>query len=490
MDRTAMPETETPDVEVLHEPECQLMKLKCVRAEGERIFDWGSTVNLPHRARRIKEIRAELTSVECDVGTDEVVVSGVVHKQVFFVRKDTGQICHVAEDINVMTVIPAPGARPDMECQVRAQVLRVVPELTNDGRRVRQTIVLRATVKVFEWCQLNVQLDPRGTLVKALRVVAEDTVSEVVEHIEEIRAIKLRQEEVSHGDVECIVERDQVHVRTTITKEICYVDAANREICEEFEIPFERVIGLPGAQPGMECQAEVRLGRPDARLVFPPGAGVSTEVVNHIPVEVHAKVSELVQARLKEDPHGPLVKIDVVRTENTKQILLEKVVRLRPPARKLFDIMAQVRDVKCIVIPDKAIVQGKIHKQIFYVAPNDCVVHQPEDVPFSTIVEVPGARPGLDCQVHATVEFIHPELLKKKKHGKKPDDDLGHLAEEERDDSAGDGGSAMHAGGIPDHDAWDDRDDLFKKLLQKIVLKILVKVTEERQLRVRLCRDE
>lgn len=438
--------------------ECALLKMKRVVGEGERTFDTTKTVILPRPARRVKDIRATVKEIQCDVGEDEVVVSGTIHKQIFFVAKQNNQVCHVAEDVSFGTVIDIPGAREGMECQVHPRIVRVIPDLDETGTSLEQTIVIRVFVKVWEFCQLDVVLSKEGPLIKTNEVVAETVAAVTVEHEEDIRAQKIRQTEVSVKDVACEVERGRVRVTGTLIKEICFVDELDREICEEFIVPLDEVISLPGVEAGMHCQVRVEVGNPETVLIFPPGGTLSEKAIDRIPLEIFVKVTGMVQVQVKEDCDGPLVKVDLVVAENEKQLLIEDVVCIPEGAKKIFDIHAVVQDVECEIIPNKVIIQGDLHKQIFFVGEDDCVLHRRADVPFSTFVDVPGAEPGMTCQPHVRVEHIKPTLLRE-----------------------------THDCPAPPNGPYGPDRDLNFALRQKVVLQFFVKVSEEAQIRVKTC---
>lgn len=97
--------------------------------------------------------------------------------------------------------------------------------------------------------------------------------------------------------------------------------------------------------------------------------------------------------------------------EVTTQVLVESIVTLNQPAVKIDEIRAVVQSVRCIVIPNKVIFQGVIHKQIFFVRQDSLVAHQAEDVRFSGFVDVPGVTPDMTCSVSAVIEFIDFTLL-------------------------------------------------------------------------------
>ena len=60
----------------------------------------------------------------------------------------------------------------------------------------------------------------------------------------------------------------------------------------------------------------------------------------------------------------------------------------------------------------KAILQGTIHKQIFFIGLADNIEHhQAEDVPFSIMVDIPGAVAGLDLVAEPVIESVIFNLL-------------------------------------------------------------------------------
>jgi hypothetical protein len=63
-----------------------------------------------------------------------------------------------------------------------------------------------------------------------------------------------------------------------------------------------------------------------------------------------------------------------------------------------------------IILTDKIIVQGVFHKQVFFVGTEDIVHHLSGDIPFKTMLYVPGARPGMTARISAEVEKIRTKL--------------------------------------------------------------------------------
>jgi len=107
---------------------------------------------------------------------------------------------------------------------------------------------------------------------------------------------------------------------------------------------------------------------------------------------------------------GILIKADQIIGFGCAQKLVEETKTL--PAIKIVDIDARISEITSIVKNGKVIVQGVVHKQIFFVGTDDLVHHVAEDLPFSEMIEVPPINPefpveeGMDQQDHSFIENI------------------------------------------------------------------------------------
>ena len=95
----------------------------------------------------------------------------------------------------------------------------------------------------------------------------------------------------------------------------------------------------------------------------------------------------------------------------SKQHLVEEIVELDPPAEKVDEIRGELRDLQVEIIPDKVIIQGIIHKQIFLSTGIISPRHQERRGPIQYVSGSPGAEPGMDVQVHPVIEKIIFELV-------------------------------------------------------------------------------
>ncbi|MBS4024654.1 MAG: DUF3794 domain-containing protein [Clostridia bacterium] len=169
-------------------------------------------------------------------------------------------------------------------------------------------------------------------------------------------------------------------------------------------------------------------------------------------IEVFVKVTETVQLEVITDVIAPSLSLDVVREllkvqsvvgEDSQQISLVNEVMFPRRVKKIKDVTSKVQDLKTTVVPDKVIVEGVLHKQLFYVEHDTGRLFEiGVDESFVAHVDIPGARPGMNVQVYVDVE---------------------HIAHDLRD-------GTPHTG--------------FTRARQTVILAVFVKVTEELQIEV------
>lgn len=137
-------------------------------------------------------------------------------------------------------------------------------------------------------------------------------------------------------------------------------------------MPFTGMALIPGARFGQNVLIRPTILRVDKFLTN------GCQVRQRIILAVFVKVTETVEVNVAEEATGPLVLAKRVVATASRQVLVESVADLCVPAKKVHEIQARVTDLVCEVIPNKVIMTGSIHKQIFFVGPDDVVHHQAE----------------------------------------------------------------------------------------------------------------
>jgi hypothetical protein len=354
---------------------------------------------LPTPAIKVRNITGEVRNVTAEVIADKVIVQGIVHKQVFFVGFDN-IVRHFSEDVPFSTFIDIPGAEPGMNAQVHPLIEKIIFHLTTDGLFVRQKIILEIFVKVTQFVQVGLELGT-GPLLLLPRVVGEGVKQELVENVVTLAVPALKVDEI-RGEIrnlETDVIPDKVVVQGIIHKQIFFVDLDNNARHQAEDVPFSLFLDIPGVVPGVDLQVHPLIEGIFFDLLSP------TELRQKVIVEVFVKATEAIQERVAVGT-GPLFKVQQVIGEGQKQILNESVLTLARPALKVREIVGEVRNVVAEVIPDKVIIQGVIHKQIFYIGTDNIEHHQAEDLRFSLFIDLPGAVPGLNVTIRPLIETI------------------------------------------------------------------------------------
>jgi len=114
------------------------------------------------------------------------------------------------------------------------------------------------------------------------------------------------------------------------------------------------------------------------------------------------------------------IKVQHVVGEGTAQIDVVRNIRLvenplDPPeqqipitARKIVDVDAEIVELDYEILPNKVIIKGALHKQIYYVEEGDYVVREYTVMreEFTDFVPIKGARPEMDALVDAQLLYI------------------------------------------------------------------------------------
>jgi hypothetical protein len=380
-----------------------LIRADVVIGENTRQLLVERNVTLTIPAIKVRNINASVRDITTDVIADKVVIQGVLHKQIFFVGEDN-IVHHQAEDIPFSTFIDVPGAEPGMNVQIDTVIETIIFSLLTPTV-VHQKVVLEFFVKVTETRQLNV-VTGNGPLVRVDQVVGENTKQQLFENFVTLTtpAIKVDDITITIRDITTHIIQDKVIIQGVIHKQIFFVGTNNIEFHQAEDIEFSTFVDIPGVAPGMDVEVIPTVEFIHFELRDP------TTILQKVVIEFFAKVTESVQINLLLGP-GALLKLETVTGENTNQILVENLFTLPIPTVKIREIIAQIRDLITEVINDKVIIQGILHKQIFFIGADNLEHHQAEDIPFSTFVDIIGTTPGMNVRVDARIETILFELV-------------------------------------------------------------------------------
>lgn len=272
-------------------------------------------------------------------------------------------------------------------------------------------------------------------LLKVEQVIGENAAQTSV--IREItlpgRIKKIADVDATIRSVTAKVIENKVIVEGIIHKQIFYVDDHTGQLKEQ-TVPDERFVhfvDVPGVVPDMNVQVHTRIefvGHDFIREIKRhPHDKEETEAEgkhdNHkvdslyrqtVVLEIFVKVTESIQLEVVVDVKSidpkriskELLKVESVIGEGASQVTVLADIRFPREARKIKNIDSTIRNVKTQVIENKVIVEAVLHKQIFFVSLADDVVYEVSvDEPFTHFIDIPGAFPGANVQVHPRVEY-------------------------------------------------------------------------------------
>lgn len=380
-----------------------LVRAEVVIGEATKQLLVENNFTLSQPAIKIRNITAEIRNLTTEIIIDKVIIQGILHKQIFFVGEDN-IVHHQSEDVPFSTFLDIFGAEPGMNVQIHPTIETVLFNLLTPTL-LHQKVVIEFFVKVTESTQLNI-LEGAGPLVRIDQVIGEGTKQELLENTVtlNIPAVKIDDITAEIRDLTVEVIEDKVVIQGILHKQIFFIGQDNVEYHQAVDMEFSTFIDIVGAEPGMDVVVE-----PTIEFIHFELLDEVTEV-EKVVIEFFVKVTESVQLNVALGP-GALLKLDTVVGEQTKQLLVENTITLNQPAIKIREIVAKVENLMAEVIEDKVIIQGIIHKQIFFINENNLEIHQGENVPFSTFVDIPGAVQGMDIRIRPVIETILFELM-------------------------------------------------------------------------------
>lgn len=192
----------------------------------------------------------------------------------------------------------------------------------------------------------------------------------------------------------------------------------------EVEVPFTQFVEIPGAKEGMAKLVKVEVEhirgrRKDARTV-------TVEAI----LKIKAKVFETKILNVVVDIFSPseklevektLLKVDQVIGEAENEIVVKEVLTVpdeKPPIEQIYRTKAKATVTESRIIDDKVIVEGTLTLETLYVADVTGIPGAPlqplhfmeHEVPFTTFVEIPGAKENMTLDFDVNVEHVSSKV--------------------------------------------------------------------------------
>lgn len=418
------------------------------------------TITLPNGKPDIQQVISahaalDTESIETDIIDNKVIVEGKIDVNVMYVGdvpEGTQPVHFVESSVDFSFFVKIPGARKDMDVRVKARIEHdhhdhhdhhdrfvMVSFDPNRPREIKVRIIVEFFVKVTKREKLEIVVDATGpadlqVLKKSLCI--DDVVGEgreqaivksdvsVPEEKPDILDIVRVEGKVQDTDTKVI--HDKVIIEGTLDVGVLYVASVPETEPQqpvhfmEAEIPFTQFVEVPGAREDMSKYVKVRVEhikgrRKDARTV-------TVEAI----LKMRAKVFETKTLDVVVDIFSPseklevekvLIKVDQVIGEDENEIVVKETLSVppeKPPIEQIFKSKAKDEVTEYDIIDDKIIVEGSLTLETLYVAdvtgtpgvPLQPLHFMEHEIPFTTFVEIPGAREDMTVDFDIDVEHV------------------------------------------------------------------------------------
>jgi hypothetical protein len=266
-------------------------------------------------------------------------------------------------------------------------------------------VILDILVKVSDARQLYLK-EGEGPRYLFHQVRGENTVQQVNESAVPLSIAALKVTDVT-ARIEITgkeVIDDKVIIEGYVHKQIFYVGLGDELEHHQAEgEAFSTFVDMPGVGPGMSVQVNPKVEEVVHEL-SPDGTQLSLKVA----YELFVKVTEDVELSLAAG--STLIKAQEIVGEGALYTLVESTYALNPVAQKINQVTAEVDRVETTVIPGKVIIQGNLHKRIYFTGTDNINYEQEEDLPFMGYVAIAEAAPGMTVRVSPQLKGIIPNL--------------------------------------------------------------------------------
>jgi LysM repeat protein len=393
---------------------------------------------------QVISVEADLNnqSLETNILDGKVIVEGSIDVKVMYVAiAPEGrplQPVHVVDgSVDFSTFAKIPGAKKNMDVRVKAKIEHIqFNVMDNERRQIQVRFILEVFVKVTQRVEIEIVIDATGPadlqiLRKSIRVddvVGEAKAQNIVKsdvdlppgkpNIEQIIKVEGR---VNNATLEVKIIDDKVIIEGDLEVGILYVAAVEEPPLQpvhfaEVTVRFTQFVEIPGAKEGMS-----KLVRVEVEAIRGRRKDENTITVEAI-LQIRAKVFETKVLNVIVDLFSPserlevektLLKVDQVIGEDENQVIVKEDLTIeeaqKPNIEQIFKANCRAEVEEARIIDNKVIVEGTLIIEILYVAAVDTPPLQPvhfleRRVPFTTFVEIPGAKEDMTLDFDVDVE--------------------------------------------------------------------------------------
>ena len=218
---------------------------------------------------------------------------------------------------------------------------------------------------------------------------------------------------------------NKVVVEATVHRQVYYVDCETGAVLE-YTLPDEKItefVHMDGARPCDDQTAKVKVDIEycETEAIDQAGDDCCHEKFQQTCIfRLHVKIMETLEVPVITALEGAnlyptyeLICVDNVIAAGQEQYsLADSYIKVPDDTKKIKLVDAEIRDVEKKVIPNKVIIKGKLHKQIYYVEQCSGEVKETHaDVPFSVFIHLDGACPDSNVTTDVEIEYLDSELV-------------------------------------------------------------------------------
>ncbi|AYO29272.1 DUF3794 domain-containing protein [Biomaibacter acetigenes] len=386
-------------------------------------------------------------SLETDIIENKVIVEGKIDVNAMYVGavpEGTQPVHFVEGTVDFSFFVKIPGAKKNMDVRVKAKIEHIQFSFDpNRPREIKVRIIVEFFVKVTKRVEIEIVVDATGpadlqVLKKSLRiedVVGEASAQNIVKSDVSVPdnkpdILEIIKVEGKARETETKIIDDKIIIEGVLEVSVLYVASVPAGEFQqpvhfmEVEVPFTQFVEIPGAKEGMAKLVKVEVEhirgrRKDARTV-------TVEAI----LKIKAKVFETKILNVVVDIFSPseklevektLLKVDQVIGEAENEIVVKEVLTVpdeKPPIEQIYRTKAKATVTESRIIDDKVIVEGTLTLETLYVADVTGIPGAPlqplhfmeHEVPFTTFVEIPGAKENMTLDFDVNVEHVSSKV--------------------------------------------------------------------------------
>lgn len=386
-------------------------------------------------------------SLETDIIENKVIVEGKIDVNAMYVGavpEGTQPVHFVEGTVDFSFFVKIPGAKKNMDVRVKAKIEHVQFSFDpNRPREIKVRIIVEFFVKVTKRVEIEIVVDATGpadlqVLKKSLRiedVVGEASAQNIVKSDVSVPdnkpdILEIIKVEGKARETETKIIDDKIIIEGVLEVSVLYAASVPAGEYQqpvhfmEVEVPFTQFVEILGAKEGMAKLVKVEVEhirgrRKDARTV-------TVEAI----LKIKAKVFETKILNVVVDVFSPseklevektLLKVDQVIGEAENEIVVKEVLTVpdeKPPIEQIYRTKAKATVTESRIIDDKVIVEGTLTLETLYVAdvtgipgvPLQPLHFMEHEVPFTTFVEIPGAKENMTLDFDVNVEHVSSKV--------------------------------------------------------------------------------